>query len=114
LAWVSLELAAQAHNVRAQHAHGIVVCRPEGGAQELAVRHDTPGVLCKRPQESRTRSGVRCTSRGSGWRLKASVNGVSAVVTAMVALFAAVTNIMNPALPIVLGLPIGWARGSCC
>ena len=42
------------------------------------------------------------------WRLKGVVNGVGATVTALVALFAAVTNFMNPNLPIVPGLPIGW------
>ena len=46
--------------------------------------------------------------RTDGWRLKAGINGVGATVTALVALFAAVTNFMDPDLPIVPGLPIGW------
>jgi amino acid transporter len=46
--------------------------------------------------------------RGPNWRLKASVNGFGASVTALVALIAAGTNFMNPALPIVPGIPIGW------
>ena len=45
---------------------------------------------------------------GSRWRLKAAVNGVGAAVTGLVALVAAGTNFMNPSLPIVPGLPIGW------
>jgi amino acid transporter len=46
--------------------------------------------------------------RGPSWRLKAAVNGFGASVTALVALIAAGTNFMNPALPIVPGIPIGW------
>jgi hypothetical protein len=40
--------------------------------------------------------------------MKAVVNGVGAAVTGLVALIAAATNFMNPALPIVPGLPLGW------
>lgn len=46
--------------------------------------------------------------RGHLWRVKATINGVGATVTGLVALIAAATNFMNPALPIVPGLPIGW------
>ena len=46
--------------------------------------------------------------RGPGWRLKATVNGIGATVTCLVAAIAAITNLMNPDLPIVPGLPIGW------
>ena len=46
--------------------------------------------------------------RGPHWSFKAGVNGVGATVTGLVALFAAGTNFMNPALPIVPWLPIGW------
>jgi hypothetical protein len=46
--------------------------------------------------------------KGPGWRLKAVVNGVGATVTGLVALIAALTNLMNPDLPIFPGLPIGW------
>lgn len=46
--------------------------------------------------------------RGPAWRIKATVNGVGATMTGLVALMAAFTNLMNPALPIVPGLPIGW------
>jgi hypothetical protein len=46
--------------------------------------------------------------RGPGWKLKLGVNGVGATVTCLVALIAAITNLMNPNLPIVPGLPIGW------
>ncbi|HEV8634589.1 MAG TPA: APC family permease [Chloroflexota bacterium] len=46
--------------------------------------------------------------RGPRWRLKAAINGVGAVVTGFVTLLAASTNFMNPELPIVPGLPIGW------
>jgi amino acid transporter len=46
--------------------------------------------------------------RGPRWRLKLGVNALGAVVTGLVALIAATTNLMNPNLPIVPGLPIGW------
>lgn len=46
--------------------------------------------------------------RGAHWQLKALVNGVGATVTGLVTLIAAVTNFMNPNLPIVEGLPVGW------
>lgn len=46
--------------------------------------------------------------RGPRWHLKAAINGVGAVVTGFVALMAAVTTLVNPDLPIVPGLPIGW------
>jgi amino acid transporter len=46
--------------------------------------------------------------RGRRWRLKATVNGVGATVTGLVALIAAGTNFMNPNLPIIPGLPLGW------
>ena len=46
--------------------------------------------------------------RGRGWRLKASINGIGALVTGLVTLTAAATNFMRSELPIVPGLPIGW------
>jgi amino acid transporter len=46
--------------------------------------------------------------KGERWLLKAAVNGIGATVTGLVALIAAVTNFMNPDLPIIKGLPIGW------
>ncbi len=46
--------------------------------------------------------------RGSGWRLKAVINGIGAAATGLVSLIAASTNFMNRELPIVAGLPIGW------
>jgi amino acid transporter len=46
--------------------------------------------------------------RGPHWQLKAAINGLGASVTGVVTVIAGVTNIMNPALPIVPGLPIGW------
>jgi amino acid transporter len=46
--------------------------------------------------------------RSHHWHVKATINGVGALVTALVTLIAAVTNFMNPALPIIPGLPIGW------
>jgi amino acid transporter len=46
--------------------------------------------------------------RGPLWRLKAAVNGIGATATGLVTAIAAVTNFMNPELPIVPGLPIGW------
>jgi len=48
------------------------------------------------------------TLRGAHWRLKATLNGVGAIATGLVTLIAAATGIMNPDLPIVPGLPIGW------
>jgi hypothetical protein len=46
--------------------------------------------------------------RGDRWQLKAVINGVGATATGLVALIAATTNFMDPELPIVSGLPIGW------
>lgn len=46
--------------------------------------------------------------RGPGWPVKATINGIGAAATLLVAGIAAATNFMNPALPIVPGLPIGW------
>jgi hypothetical protein len=46
--------------------------------------------------------------KGPRWRMKAAINGVGATMTGLVALIAAVTNFMNPSLPLVAGLPIGW------
>src|SRR5581483_4586457 len=46
--------------------------------------------------------------RGRHWRIKAAVNGLGATVTALVTLIAGVTNFMDPQLPIIPGLPIGW------
>jgi amino acid transporter len=46
--------------------------------------------------------------RGPRWQLKAVVNGVGASVTGLVALIAAITNFVNPDVPIIPGLPIGW------
>jgi amino acid transporter len=46
--------------------------------------------------------------RGPRWRLKATVNGVGATVTGLVALIAAGTNFMDADHPIVEGLPLGW------
>ncbi|MBV9172240.1 MAG: APC family permease [Chloroflexi bacterium] len=46
--------------------------------------------------------------RGRHWQLKAAVNGIGAVATGLVAVVAATTNFMDPTLPIIPGLPIGW------
>ena len=46
--------------------------------------------------------------RGPRWVLKASVNGVGALVTGLVALIAAGTNFMDADHPIIPGTPIGW------
>jgi amino acid transporter len=46
--------------------------------------------------------------RGRRWRFKLAINGIGATVTGLVALFAAVTNFTDPALPIVPWLPLGW------
>ncbi|HEV2122386.1 MAG TPA: APC family permease, partial [Chloroflexota bacterium] len=46
--------------------------------------------------------------RGPHWRLKATINGVGASVTGMVATIAGVTNFMDRELRIVPQLPIGW------
>ncbi len=46
--------------------------------------------------------------RGPRWRFKTVVNGLGATATGIVALIAAITNLMNPDLPIIPGLPIGW------
>jgi amino acid transporter len=46
--------------------------------------------------------------RGRHWELKALINGIGATGTGLVAVIAAVTNFMDPTLPIVAGLPIGW------
>lgn len=45
---------------------------------------------------------------GPGWRRRAAINGLGATVTGLVALTAAGTNFMNPNLPIIPGLPLGW------
>ena len=39
---------------------------------------------------------------------KAAVNGIGAAATGLVTIIAATTNFMDPKLPIVPGLPIGW------
>jgi amino acid transporter len=46
--------------------------------------------------------------RGPRWLLKAVVNGVGAIVTGLVALIAAGTNLMDADHPIIPGTPIGW------
>jgi amino acid transporter len=46
--------------------------------------------------------------RGRHWELKALINGVGAIATGLVTVIAAVTNFMDPTLPIIPGLPIGW------
>jgi amino acid transporter len=46
--------------------------------------------------------------RGPRWTLKATINGIGATATGLVTLIAAITGFMNPNLPIVPGLPIGW------
>jgi hypothetical protein len=46
--------------------------------------------------------------RGPAWQAKAVVNGVGAAATGLVTVIAATTNFMDPTLPIVPGLPIGW------
>jgi amino acid transporter len=46
--------------------------------------------------------------KGRHWQLKALVNGLGAVATGLVTVIAAATNFMDPTLPIVAGLPIGW------
>lgn len=46
--------------------------------------------------------------RGRHWELKAMINGIGATATGLVAVIAAVTNFMDPTLPIIPGLPIGW------
>jgi amino acid transporter len=46
--------------------------------------------------------------RGRHWELKALINGVGATGTGLVAIIAAITNFMDPTLPIIPGLPIGW------
>jgi amino acid transporter len=46
--------------------------------------------------------------RGPHWELKALINGIGATATGLVAVIAAVTNFMDPTLPIISGLPIGW------
>lgn len=46
--------------------------------------------------------------RGARWRLKLGINALGATVTGLVTLIAATTNFMNPDLPIVPGLPLGW------
>jgi hypothetical protein len=45
---------------------------------------------------------------GRHWLPKAVVNGIGATATGLVTVIAAATNFMNPDLPIVPGLPIGW------
>lgn len=46
--------------------------------------------------------------RGRHWELKALINGVGATATGLVTVIASVTNFMDPKLPIIPGLPIGW------
>jgi amino acid transporter len=46
--------------------------------------------------------------RGPKWHLKATVNGIGATATGLVTVIAAITGFMNPDLPIIPGLPIGW------
>jgi amino acid transporter len=46
--------------------------------------------------------------KGHHWRFKAIVNGVGATTTGLVTIIAAITGFMDPSLPIVPGLPIGW------
>ena len=46
--------------------------------------------------------------KGHHWQLKASVNGIGAVATGLVTVIAATTGFMDPSLPIIPGLPIGW------
>jgi hypothetical protein len=46
--------------------------------------------------------------RGRHWQLKATINGIGAAATGLVTVIAAFTNFMDPKLPIVPGLPIGW------
>jgi amino acid transporter len=46
--------------------------------------------------------------RGRHWELKALINGIGATGTGLVAVIAAITNFMDPTLPIIPGLPIGW------
>lgn len=46
--------------------------------------------------------------RGQNWQVKAAINGLGACATGLVTVIAAITNFMDPELPIVPGLPIGW------
>jgi amino acid transporter len=46
--------------------------------------------------------------RGARWQIKSIINGVGATATGLVTTIAAITNFMDPSLPIVPGLPIGW------
>jgi amino acid transporter len=46
--------------------------------------------------------------RGRRWLPKAIVNAVGATATGLVSVIAAATNFMDPLLPIVPGVPIGW------
>ncbi|HEX8968075.1 MAG TPA: APC family permease, partial [Chloroflexota bacterium] len=46
--------------------------------------------------------------RGPHWRIKSFINGLGACATGLVTVIAAATNFMDPTLPIVRGLPIGW------
>jgi amino acid transporter len=46
--------------------------------------------------------------RGQRWLLKAVINGIGAAATGLVTIIAAITNFMDPLVPIVPGLPIGW------
>jgi len=46
--------------------------------------------------------------KGRHWQLKATVNGVGATATGLVAVIAAITGFMDPSLPIIPGVPIGW------
>jgi amino acid transporter len=46
--------------------------------------------------------------RGQHWPAKAMLNGIGAIATGLVTIIAAVTGFMDPNLPIIPGLPIGW------
>ncbi len=48
------------------------------------------------------------SERGPHWPFKIVANGIGAAVTGLVMLIAGATNFMNPELPIVPGLPLGW------
>jgi amino acid transporter len=46
--------------------------------------------------------------KGAHWLPKATVNGIGALATGLVTVIAAATGFMDPRLPIIPGLPIGW------
>jgi amino acid transporter len=46
--------------------------------------------------------------RGRRWLPKAIVNGIGAAATGLVTVIAATTNFMDPAFPVIPGLPLGW------